>query len=144
MTNTPDNIRNMWEQAANGANPYPSQKEPGMGSGLDQRGLTAGAREQLRRPKPLTPAAQTSDAGDAGDAGAIGPQGPQGPQGAAGAGGAVGAAGYSPIRGLPSRGDDPVSQMKRNASTQKRPLTADEQAAIARHAENAAKKNAGK
>ena len=97
MSHTPDNIRNMWEEAAKRnldegfgnwpqqplgrGNPYGSQQKPGMGSGLDQRALTAGAREQLRRQKPLTPAAQTSDAG------AIGPQGPQG---AAGAGGAVG------------------------------------------------------
>ena len=44
--------------------------------------------------------------------------------------------------GLPSLGADHVSQMKRNASTQQRPLTDQEHAAIARHAENAAKKNA--
>ena len=50
MTNTPDNIRNMWEEAAkrnlDEGNPYRSQQSPGMGSGIGP--LTAGAREQLR------------------------------------------------------------------------------------------------
>ena len=52
MTNTPDNIRNMWEEAAK-SNPYNSQQSPGMGSGITPP--TAGQLGQLRKPKPLTP-----------------------------------------------------------------------------------------
>jgi hypothetical protein len=74
MSNTPDNIRNMWEKAANisevngnGSNPSPSQRAPGPGMGT---GLifppSAGDLEQLRKPKPK---------GAAGAAGATGATG---------------------------------------------------------------------
>jgi hypothetical protein len=95
MSNMPNDIRNMWEQAA-GMNEAKYKPMPGLPS------LGADHVKKMKMNEPK----------------------------------------YRPMPGLPSLGADHVSQMKRNASTQQRPLTDQEHAAIARHAENAAKKNA--